>query len=338
MSVHNDFMRHFRSLEAALNIEGKLTDDPVRNFEILTEMTADNSRLALLVQNYGITRIRFLRHSCSNFSTREKMTTNLSSYVTDLIFHSLVASIGFKYPKNEEPKIHHWLPVSYTRNFVTTRRVRDFSEKKRSCFIRSITFTNDGDPIEREISDMHFAHGVDSSGHGFYNLTVEHFFARIESMLAEARGKLFEPKLSKRSNSKDIFTHVAIASFFIVQSVRNPHPSSAQFSIRTLGGVVQGLIAALDEIPQMFVTMTRTNQHLGFTPYVPTRIRILANGTRAMIFPVSIQAALIITDRPRDTWDPQRVAESTNRALISHARRTGSTVFGIGHDDIHSGR
>lgn len=333
MSVTEEFRRHFRGLEAVLKIEGTLTEDTSTNFDILLQMCTADRDFAKRLSEYGGFRTQLLRNHCGDLHIRTKSKLEISTQVIDLIFHALVSSVGYRYPKINVPKVHHWLPISYTRAFAITKAPVPGS-RKRSCSIQGLTFTHEGESIEKSVSDSHFAHGVDADGNGFYNLNAEYFFCKIESKFAESRQRAFHKDNRQKAKGKDIFPNVCLTAFFIVQSVRNPHPDSAQFSIRSFNGVVEGLIAALEQVPTIYTMLASTNSRMAFTPYVPTRILRMTDGNRALIFPVGPHQALIVSDQQMIGRDVRKLAEGSNAAVISHARRNGSMVFGIGHNDL----
>lgn len=332
MSVVKEFNRHFRALEAALNIENTLVADAATNIEQLYA-SCEDPIFANRVRSYGLTRLQFLRNCAVKTSSLEINEIDLSDYVIEYIFHNLIVATSWRYGKMDIPKKHHWLPVSYTRVFSISSPKTEGVNSRR-CNVKCISFSAEGDAIERNVNDLYFAHGCDSKGNGFYHLMMEYFFGRIESMQAEARDK----RKKKTVNEDDIFPNVAIAAFFAVQSVRNPHPSTAQFSLRTISGIVNGLIKALEEIPEVYTNYIITQTKMAFTPFVPTRILNQSNGTRAMTFAMAPHRAFIITNRPVSREAAREIAFGSNRAVIRHARRSGSKIFGLNAGDLlHSG-
>lgn len=332
MSVTQNFHRHFRALEAAMNIEGELTGTVSENFEKLFKLS-DNRSFALQLADYSSSRLYFLRSAASHMPNMPIETMDISQSVTDLIFHQLVAASAHRYSR-VPPKVHHWLPFSHTRHFTEIEPLGK-GERKRRCNIQSLSFTSEGEAIEGEVNDKHFAHGVDSAGNGFYHLSVEYFFCKVESAAAEARDKISDTK----SGGNESFLYAALTAFFVVQSVRNPHPGSKQFSIRTFAGVIEALIESLETIPKIFVSVPKvfspkTRYRMVFTPYVPTRVRKLIDGNVVMAFPVSSHFGLTISQLPITRKQARNHAHASNTDVIKHARRTGSTIFGVGHKNI----
>lgn len=328
MFAVKEFDRHFRSIEAALDIEGVLPGDSAKNFELLHKLCS-NPEKAAEIRAYGIARLHFIRSKAVTKGNEGTHEVELAKLVAEFIFHNLVVAVAYRY-SDCEPKKHHWLPVSYTRVF-SVQQPQKAGENRRRCSIRSITFTHDGEPIERSVNDLHFAHGVDSEGRGFYHLNMEHFFCRMESSMAEARDK------GKRNKATgDLFPNVATAAFFVVQSVRNPHPSTKQFSLRTINGIVNGLMSAIDSLTEAYTHFVTTPVRMAFTPYVPTRILNCSDGTRAMTFPVGPNRAFIITNKIISSASARDIAIRGNRAVIQNARRTGTVIFGLNHKDLRS--
>jgi hypothetical protein len=327
MSVTENFNRHFRALEAALDIEGELTDSPSENFEKLHKMSGDRVFAGHLT-DYAMARLGYLRSSSSRLHNQPIENMDIRHLVADLIFHQLVHGVAHRYSKGA-PKVHHWLPVSYTRHF-TPGPLPKKGERLRRCEVQTLSFISDGSAIAGSVNDRHFAHGVDEDGHGFYHLSMEYFFCKIESGAAEARDKVSD----KRSGGNEGYLYAALASFFIVQSVRNPHPDSKQFSIRTIAGVIDALIAALDTIPKIFVSAPKVQFRMAFTPYVPARVRKLTDGILVLIFPLATSQAFTISDAPIARRKARTIAHDSNIAVIRHARRTGSMIFGVTHKDI----
>jgi hypothetical protein len=327
MSVTENFNRHFRALEAALDIEGELTDSPSKNFEKLYKMSAERVFAGHLT-DYAMSRLGYLRSSTSRLHNQPIENMDIRHLVADLIFHQLVHGVAHRYSKSA-PKVHHWLPVSYTRHF-TPGPLPKKGERLRRCEVQTLSFIAAGSAIAGSVNDRHFAHGVDEDGNGFYHLSMEYFFCKIESGAAEARDKISD----KRSGGNEGFLYAALASFFIVQSVRNPHPDSKQFSIRTIAGVIEALIEALDMVPEVFVSAPKVQFRMAFTPYVPARVRKLTDGVRVLVFPLATSQAFTISDAPIARRKARTIALDSNVAVIKHARRTGSMIFGVTHKDI----
>lgn len=327
MSATKNFNRHFRALEAALDIEGQLTGTISENFEKLHEIS-HNRVFAGHLTDYSNSRLAFLRNSTVRAHNQPIENMDIARLVADLVFHHLAGAVAHRYTRSS-PKVHHWLPVSYTRHF-TPGAVPKKGERLRRCEIQALTFTHDGESIESTVNDRHFAHGVDADGKGFYHLNVEYFFCKIESSAAEAREKITD----KKSGGNEGFLYSALASFFIVQSVRNPHPDSKQFSIRTIAGVIDALMEALDSVPKIFVSAPRVQHRMAFTPYVPTRVRKMANGSVVFAFPMASNQVFTIASASLSRKKARAVAHASNSAVIKHARRTGSMIFGVGHKDI----
>jgi hypothetical protein len=327
MSVTENFNRHFRALEAALDIEGELTGTSSEKFEQLHKLS-NNKIFAGYLTDYAGAKLAYLRGSTSRLHNQAIENMNIADLVTDLIFHQLIHGVSYRYSKSE-PKVHHWLPVSYTRHFTPGPKPKR-GERLRRCDIQTLKFIHDGTAIAGTVNDRHFAHGVDEEGNGFYHLSVEYFFCRIEAGAAEARDKTSE----KNAGGNESYLYAALAAFFIVQSVRNPHPDSKQFSIRTISGVIDALIEALDNLPKIFVSAPKTHFRMAFTPYVPTRIRKLADGNTVFAFPLASHQAFTIAEVPITRKTARVIAQHSNDAVIKHARRTGSTIFGVTHKDI----
>lgn len=327
MSVTEKFNRHFRALEAAMDIEGELTGTISENFEKLHKISCNRIFSGHLI-DYACSRLAFLRNSAGRLHNQPIENMDISDLVADLIFHQLVHGVAYRYPK-ASPKVHHWLPISYTRHFAPGA-VPKKGERLRRCEIQTLRFIPDGSAIAGTVNDRHFAHGVDADGNGFYHLNVEYFFCKIESAAAEARDKISD----KRSGGNEGFLYAALASFFIVQSVRNPHPDSKQFSIRTIAGVIDALMEALENVPKIFVSAPKVGFRMAFTPYVPARIRKLVDGNRVLAFPLASNQAFTIADAPIGRKKARAIAHDSNHAVIKHAQRTGSMIFGVAHKDV----
>lgn len=327
MSATKNFNRHFRALEAAMDIEGELTGTISENFEKLHEI-CQNRTFAGKLTDYATSRLAFLRNHTVRAHNQPIENMDISHLVADLIFHQLSAAVAHRYMRGA-PKVHHWLPVSYTRHF-TPGAVPKKGERLRRCEIQALSFTNDGESIESTVNDRHFAHGVDADGKGFYHLNVEYFFCKIESSAAEAREKVSD----KKSGGNEGFLYAALASFFIVQSVRNPHPDSKQFSIRTIAGVIDALLEGLESIPKIFVSAPKMQGRMAFTPYVPTRVRKMADGNVVFAFPLASNQAFTISEVPIARKKARTLAHASNQAVIKHAKRSGTMIFGVGHKDI----
>jgi hypothetical protein len=323
MRVVKEFERHFRALEAAMNIEGQLKGSPSENFDKLHKFSEDRIFAASLM-NYGHGRISMLRAGL-DASLEHAPQIDYFYEVIDFIFHNLCASVSHRYIRNSAPKVHHWLPVSYTRHFATS------SKGRKAGPIHCVKFSKNGQMFGTDVTDRHFAHAKESNGDGFYHLSMEKFFCLVEMKMGEAR-----TKLELGGKHPENFSSVTTAAFFIVQSVRNPSPGHESFSIRNIGGVVAALIEVIEKFKKIhcIFAVPQNRKKLVFTPYVPTRIRVLSDGTRAVYFPFAPNRGFIITDRVILNNTAMKIVEESNIAVVNHARRTASLIYGANSHQV----
>ena len=311
------FTRSLQSLALKLDLEHELADlTPGDSFARLHKL-ADRASVAAELRAFSageITRLRTLAKSGVAHST------HINRFVEELLFAHLVGSMAYRYT-GPKPKIHHWLPVAYVKHFA-----RGLNGKGRACSVYQLTWES-GEGMERQVADSHFTHGVDATGSGFYHLAMENFFSRLE----EGYGTEFQNQGVKTT---DMFSLISFAAFFVVQSVRNPHPEH-QFTLRTIEGTVTALGAQLEALPPVTARAVEApkGKPMTFTPYVPPRLRVLADGSLVMVFGLSSKGALTLSTRPLSVAAAQAAVADARRSMIAHARRSQTAVFGVRHSD-----
>jgi hypothetical protein len=240
--------------------------------------------------------------------------------VIEYIFHTLCFSIANRYPEGSTPKIHHWLPLSYVKQFSASSRAR----KERA--VNSVTFSKNKRPFHEVISDKRFAHKKNTEGNGFYHLAIEYFFSIIESQIGTVRSKI-----ATNGKYPANFSSVVTASFFISQIVRTPSMNPAKDAPRSIDEIVNALIEEIEKFKKIhcIFAIPQNRKKLVFAPEIPQSFKVLPNGIRIMYFPFASNRGFVITDRVILNNAAIQIVEESNISLVKRAKKRGATIYGV---------
>lgn len=303
MSAETVFNDKLNVLEAVLSrpIKG---DTAAERFKALHLLTRD-PKLSHQVELY----VKFLKESlfsaCRSGLTQDS-ATDIKGYVIDHIFTALVQGMSHIFPANNSPKTHHWMPVTYIRPFGVK------GNGKVRALLDGVSFV-DNNVVDIVVKDVQFAH---DRGEG-YDLAVEAFFGQIEDSYANYRER----------QHLDIFT-IAMASFFVSQSVRNPHPQHG-FIAKDIVSVINALIVNLDSMDSMFGQSSEVKYKLPISPYTPIRVRRLVDGNRVFVLPILPNVGFALSDKPLPQVDAYNSVNDYRIKLVSSARKNNGIVFGM---------
>lgn len=306
MSSNDSFNKKLDAMSRSIGITLN-GDTAAERFLSLHRKTRDkNNGVAVKADLYARFAKDLFGIDSGSLETNENQ--DIKPLVEDMLFYSLVHGMSHIYPRDNRPKTHHWLPVTYMRPFGRkggngTRAVVD-----GTCF------TGHG-VLDVTVKDIQFAH---NRGDG-YDLAVEAFFCSIETLYSHFR--------QIRKTSKE--SVVAMAAFFVAQSVRNPHPD-AGFVAKDIVGVVNALMTSLDVNDKMFGRFENNNHQLPLSPYVPTKVRRLADGNNVYVLPVLPNVGFILSSKSPLSQDQALHAMTSYRNnMIKDAAKNNGVVFGV---------
>lgn len=304
MSAEKFFNQKLNALSAALDITLN-GDTAAQRFQSLHTITR-NKVMSSKVEAYA----RFIKDTLiANFAgITEGDDTNIKPHVQSMLFYTLVNGMAHIYPKNNYPKTHHWLPVTYMKPFGIK------AYKGARAVVPATCFTSSG-VLSVTVNDIEFAHNRDKG----YDLAIEAFFNQIETAYTHFR----------HTHTDDPSAVVAVAAFAISQSVRNPHPK-AGFIAKDIVGVVDALLDNLDKTERMFAHFINNNHRLPISPYTPMKIRQFADGNRAFMLPILPQTGFVLSSKKPLTQGQVRVVSDHYReGIMKDAQRNYGVVFGM---------
>lgn len=298
------------SMESSLDFE-TVGDTLGEKFANLHTLSRKNRVLGEEMTSYARFVTEMVKSRAANHTS-----SDVKEMVVKTIFSSIVRGMAWRY-NDVKPKVHHWLPVTYLKGFSisqkTTRGVR--------AQVPAIIFSH-GQRMRVVVKDAEFAHPVNADSSGYYDLAVEKFFSNIEGVFAIGRDA-----------TDTVLGKVHLAAFFVVQSVRNPHPSVG-FSSGDITTVLSEVIENLDYLDEFYVDVVETEDALPFTPYIPTRIRRDGNGHSIMCLAITPYVAVILSDGMLNNFSRSRAVSEYKRYIISEAKRNGGVIFGIEVSDV----
>lgn len=264
-----------------------------------------------VVEVYALQRLRGMRKRLLEQYTLSP--EDLKRSTTEFLLWVLVASHSARLP-SELPKLHHWLPLCYTKQFAS--RVMSSA---RAAIIQQVWFDADGNIQKTHgVWDTHFAH--EKTEKGYYPARIEQFFGRVEAAYSS---------LSLNSEDKNAWTEVVAFAFFLVQSVRNPDPKGVYFRPDHRSSLIPNLFAAIDQYERPFISFARDCENLWFSPFFPPRVRKTVTGVMAAVFPMNPHTAMVVTDEEISDFEAHRIATSNAAAMVRHAVRKNKSLFGV---------
>lgn len=316
MSARGIFTRSISAIEHIFNVSfsGETVEDKIVS---MREMCLDDYSFAEKITKHS----RYIRDIEYN-NVKGVKRFNLydcSESVATCIFSSILSGVASKRTESD-PKTHHWLPVVYLRNFDGTTQA-----KKRNvrASISGIGFFKTG-AVQVAVNDLQFAHDRGDDGSGYYDLAIENMFSNIETYYSQ---------ISHRLDENTSYLNAVI--FATVQMVRNPDMNN-NFHSGSIESIIGKIIEVLDQMGRIFVNVVSSKKPLPFTPYIPARIKIKANGMRTIYFPVSKDMALLINNNPLGIDKQSRMMIEMRESVINNARKSNSIIFGIEMKEVEN--
>ena len=315
--IEQVFNNHLDAIEHSFNLSIPGSDAADR-LEHLHRITRDDFDLSRMIRLYSA----FVNEKNTIELSKVSYDSDLRKNVAEILFLRFLSGAVHIYPRNDAPKTHHWLPVVYIKGFSNN----DAPSKKRKVRTRvdAVSFHNER-MLNAMVEDTSFAHDREGDN-GFYDLSVEAFFGGLESNLARAKGYLNE------NSEYDGLTAAYIASFFIVQSVRNPHPY-AGFASGEFKTVVHHVMNNFTNLGEIYVNFGSSAKKLPFSPYVPDRVRVQGT-TKSFYFPVDSHHAAIISNAPISQYDISSIISQFRKNTIRFAKKNNKILFGINSSEI----
>lgn len=311
--VEQTFEKFFRGMELSCDVvcEG---DTIVEKLENLHTVMQEDRKAADRVTSYAL----FLRQMVKDESTRVAEGDDIKSLVVQQFFSQILSAMAHKY-KNDAPKRHHWLPVAYILAFGSKGKTT-----KDRANVSGVAFHNK-EVISMTVKDVQFAHN--SYKDGYYPLPLENFFSRIEASYADNRNSLMK-------NSIQPMTPIALSAFFIIQSLRNPHPSTGLFPVHDIQSTLTSLILLLNKLDSIHTYIVPSKRKLSFSPYIPTRAKLFQDGSKAYYLPATPRQAIILSDKAIGHDVAQKTAKELHESFIAYARRNNGVIFGVSPADM----
>lgn len=281
----------------------------------LLQALSENKHRAAIMNSIAQARIANIRSTTRE--TRDIDPQALRQKAAEVLLWSLVVTRTRSIPA-QIPLQHHWLPLCYTKAFSIRNR------KNRGVMVGQ-SFFNEAGKVSKErlVPDVFFAH--EKTDTGYYHAHTEKFFSHIEGYYA-----------SERPDSQDSWSDwssIVMFAFFAVQSARNPEPTrthaTARFHKDHQSHIMQDMFDALDTFEAPHVSYVFNGLEFMFSPFFPPRVRILADGTRVNVYPISPERAFIVSSRPLSTDEANEIAARNNVAMVKHAIRTGQPLYGL---------
>lgn len=316
--IETVFNNHIEAIANSfdLSIAGK---DAAEKIEYLHKITRDNANLSKMLKHYA----NFVSEKNNVELANVPYDYELSKNVAEVLFLRVLSGAVNIYARNDAPKTHHWLPVVYIKSFSTSANP---SRKRRvRAEVDAVSF-NSGSIINASVNDLAFAHDRDGDN-GFYDLSVESFFGGLESNLAKAK-----EVLSSDENSFSGVTAAYVASFFIVQSVRNPHPSEG-FASGEFKTVIRQVMENFTKLGEIYVNFGNSAKRLPFSPYVPDRVRVKGT-TKIFHLPLDPFRGAIISNAPISSYDTDPLISQFRKSSIRFAKKNNGMLFGLNSSDI----
>lgn len=316
--IETVFNNHLDAMELSFNISIP-GNNSVSRLEYLHKVTRDNSDLSQMMKSYGNFVQDKIKVSLNGFSYND----NLSSAIAEILFVRVLNGAVNIYSRGAAPKTHHWLPVVYMKSFGISMNPKRNRDKSRAV-VDAVVFSH-SDLVDVNVKDFTFAHSR-SGDDGYYDLSVEAFFGGLESNYAHAK------ECMASSENYDALSAAYMASFFIVQSVRNPHPSMG-FSSGEFNHVISQVMKNFDAMGEIYVNFGSSEKKLPFSPYVPDRVR-REKLVNYFYMPITSHNALIISNRPVSSSVTNSLVSRFRDSVLSAAKRSGGMVFGLKSTEI----
>lgn len=314
--IENIFNKHLDAIEKSFDMS-ICGEDAAERLHYLHLITRENNTLSQQMKMYA----SFVNDKNNAELDDVRYDNELSSYVAELLFSKVLAGAVNIYPRTNVPKNHHWLPVVYLKGFSDTH----FSRKSKvRAEIKAVSFNN-GRMIDAVVKDSSFAHQKDNEN-GFYDLSVESFFSAMETNLSRLKENL------SADHSFNGMSAVYTAAFFLVQSIRNPHPSYG-FASGDFRTVIRQVMSNFDAMGNIYVNFGYSKKKLMLSPYVPERMRIVS-GVRMLNFPLNSHYSAVFSNEPVKSSDVDTIIAQFRESSIKWAMKKNNTVFGVSSSEL----
>lgn len=246
----------------------------------------------------------------------------IKSNALDYILWNLIDSHCTPLP-DVLPKVHHWLPLCYTKNFAAAGK----STRRHRTMIHAAEFDQQGNvTVANDVRDTTFAHAVQKGNKGYYPPYIEMFFGRIETYYAMCND-------NQMNGKRSAYDEVVLFAFFVVQSSRNPQVSNTgepvPFDREGISRIIPSIFEAMNFFETPYISLVSVRESLWFSPFFPPRTRVTANGVVAQSFTLTPRTAMVVTNREVSEREAGEIATANNQSLIAYAGRTGTVLYGI---------
>lgn len=276
---------------------------------------------------------RFLRQErlyIKNRSVKNLRRTDLSgitemNIAREMTLLCLLNAANISY-SDKVPKLHHWIPVCYLKNFTATRK----ANSARIVELEKIQFSpRTKVAYKSTIKDLEFCHGVDVNGNGFYHRTVEQFFGLTESFYSD-----YITNSEARGDLKKDFYNGAMVAFIVALAVRNPYAEAAQPEVQTMSGLIKALIHLFDTLGESNIYIEKSLEKVPFSPNISCRIRKAANGNVSFYFPLADDTAMVISPAKMNVDQVRATIRAGRASMINQARNNAGAIYGISFNSL----
>lgn len=282
------------------------------SFQSLSNRISLTYDIAAIVEVYAHQRLRVMRKALMQQYT-VLTPEELKKKTTEFILWNLVSAHAMPLP-TVLPKLHHWLPLCYTKRFASR-----LIPSSRAAIIQQVTFNKDGSVREHQsVRDTFFAHP--KAEDGYYPARIEQFFSRVESRYSS---------LHLGRADKSAWTEVTAFAFFLIQSARNPNPEGKRFHRDHRANIISNIFSMLDAYERPYIQFARGCTNLWFSPFFPPRVRKTVAGITAAVFPMDPHMAMVVTDTEISDIEAHQIATRNAATMVRHAARVGKPLYGM---------
>lgn len=253
----------------------------------------------------------------------DKKYDSVSDYKTlALVFiFSQLAAASVLVEKEDSNQEQHWIPKSFYKRYVISSKL--YNKREENYFLGSAGI------ISFDSNESSFTHGNGTIHNNFYHPIIEVFFSRIETF--------YSASLTEASKGK-ILKNVCLYSFFLLQSIRNPHPVTKEFI--NCKNIKQLLVKIIDRLEYENIRscklVNRENfAPLPYNPYNKTKL-IFNKINRTYIFPCTRKSIFIISSNTLTKNESKEIytkyVNNIYRKIFSS--RSNQKVLGIFEDDF----
>lgn len=297
------FKKQFRLLSEHTNV--RFHGTLIEKFDQVSKVKNDDATFSTKVQEYICEELKPAIRAGRRMETMSFYDA-LCLKMFQVILNGSLYQIG-----ENNPKKHHWLPVTYLANFGSR------GSNKIRATVPGVMFQN-GIPFEYSLTDANFSHAR-AYKEGFYDLRIESAFSHIESDFSV---------VTKNGPMQDTLVNEIIYTvFYIFQTVRNPY--TGQFVDGSFESIFNRSMKKLEEMEKTSIRIIAARSRLPFITSVPAREMKTADGIHAVYFPITPKYALSITNKKISTERAMEIVMHLRHNIIRHARRNNAAIFGV---------